>query len=186
MGLLFIVDFKSGVKNFGVTPRKKIAYLRNFDVGIFFQKIFFQFWENDFSCKNKSKYDIWNKKFQKNLKIGKFSFVDIFQKSWTFADISTCPSERRVFSLSFASKFEYLRRPSRSGEQIDQETIFEFILPAGVKKNCYPQGLKKIKNLINKYKFYQFKKLFVFFQIPSSFPNLFIIFFLKSLITKND
>ena len=77
----------------------------------------------------------------KNLKIGKFSFVDIFQKLWIFAAISACPSERGVFSLSFATKFEYLRRPCRSGEQIDQETIFEFILPAGVKKNCYPQGL---------------------------------------------
>ena len=76
------------------------------------------------------------------MKIGKFSFVDIFQKLWTFADISTCPSERGVFSLSFTTKFEYLRRPCRSGEQIDQETIFEFILPAGVKKNCYPQGLR--------------------------------------------
>ena len=77
----------------------------------------------------------------KNLKIGKFSFVDIFQKLWTFADISTCPSERGVFSLSFATKFEYLRRPCRSGEQIDQETIFEFTFPAGSQKKFSPQGL---------------------------------------------
>ena len=75
------------------------------------------------------------------VRILKFCLVDIFQKVWTFPDILTCPLERRAFSLSFASKFEYLRRPCRSGEQIDQETIFEVVLPAGVKKKYYPQGL---------------------------------------------
>ena len=43
-----------------------------------------------------------------NLKIGKIVLVDNFKKVWTFADNSTCPSERGVFSISFASKFEYL------------------------------------------------------------------------------
>ena len=66
MGLLFIVDFKSGVKNFGVTPRKKIAYLRNFDVGIFFfKKFFFNFEKMVFLAKTSPNMTFGKKNFKK-------------------------------------------------------------------------------------------------------------------------
>ena len=67
--------------------------------------------------------------------------MDIFQKTWTFLDILTCPPKSPIFSYSFGPKFEDLWQASRPGERIPQETIFEDDIPAGVQKKLSLQGL---------------------------------------------
>ena len=80
MGLLFIKDFNSGVKKFGVPLGKKLAYLRNFHVCKFKKISKISFFLKDIS---RHFEDIWRHKkkekffFKKNINFNLYF-------GWTF------------------------------------------------------------------------------------------------------
>ena len=82
MGLLFIKDFNSGVKKFGVPLGKKLAYLRNFHVCKFKKFSNFFLFLKDISRHFK---DIWRhlkknkKKFHKKISILMYIFDGHFE-----------------------------------------------------------------------------------------------------------